>query len=388
MTNFNTRLVHPPVQDDNNTGAVNVPIYEATTFAFPSVEIPGKDDYSRSGNPTRRALEEQLADLEGGVAGFAFASGMAAIHAALAIFKRGDHLIVGQQIYGGTFRLLHKFFQRWGLSITTVDTRDLEAIAAAIRPNTKAIYFEPVTNPLLHVTPIKAVARLAHQHQLLTIVDNTFLSPYLLRPLSWGADIVIHSATKYLAGHSVVSAGAVVVNSQELAQRLYFIQNALGSILSPKDSSTLMLGIKTLGLRLDRQMTNVKQLIHYLHGRPEVQQIYYPGIAGQPDYPTLHQEARGAGGVFSFELDEETVDPVKFVNSLHLFKLAVSLGAVESLVELPSRMSHAELKPAEQRAAGIKSGLIRMAVGIEDYHDQLADIQQAIKHAHQSKEEF
>ena len=377
MTRFDTKLVHAPAQHDNNTGAVTTPIYKATTFAYPKIGAPVKDDYSRSGNPTRRALEEQLAALEEGTAGFAFSSGMAAIHAALAIFERGDHIIVGKQIYGGTFRLLHQFFERWGLEITAVDTRDLTAVEAAIQPNTKAIYFEPVTNPLLQVTVVRKVATLAHQHHLLTIVDNTFLSPYLLQPLAQGADIVIHSATKYLSGHSDVSAGAVIVKNRELAKRVYFIQNALGSILSPEDSNELARGIKTLSLRLDRQIANVKELINYLRGLSVVEKIYYPGVEGQPGYQELHQEAKGAGGEFSFELTER-VDPVKFVNALHLFKLAVSLGAVESLVELPSKMSHAELSEEEQLAAGIKPGLIRMSVGIEDFHDQIADIQQAI----------
>lgn len=380
MTNFNTRLVHQPDQHDNQTGAVTVPIYRATTFEYPAVGAPVKDDYSRSGNPTRRALETQLADLEEGYQGFCFSSGMAAIHAALAIFKQGDHIIVGDQIYGGTFRLLHQFFARWGLSITAVDTRDTAAITNAIRPNTKAIYFEPVTNPLLQVTSIKKVATIAHKHNLLTIVDNTFLSPYLLRPLSLGADIVIHSATKYLSGHSDVSAGAVIVANKELAEQVYFIQNALGAVLSPEDSNELARGVKTLSLRLDRQIANVKAIISHLQGLPEVATIYYPGVPGLTGYDELRQEATGAGGVFSFELTDQ-VDPVAFVNHLKLFKLAVSLGAVESLVELPSKMSHAELTPEEQLAAGIKPGLIRMAVGIEDSHDQIADIEQALNQA-------
>lgn len=380
MTEFDTRLVHTPRQNDNDTGAVTVPIYKATTFEYPAIGAPVTDDYSRSGNPTRRALEQQLADLEGGTAGFAFASGMAAIHATLAIFKRGDHLIIGNQIYGGTFRLLHQFFHRWGLEITAVDTRNTAAIERAIRPNTKGIYFEPITNPLLQVTSVKAVARLAKRHHLLTIVDNTFLSPYLLRPLTQGADIVIHSATKYLSGHSDVSAGAVIVKGKELAQRVYFIQNALGAILSPEDSNELARGIKTLSLRLDRQIVNVKKIVHYLQDGAPVDKIYYPGVKGLAGYEELHEEAPEAGGVFSFEL-ATSVDPVRFVNHLHLFKLAVSLGAVESLVELPSKMSHAELSPEEQLAAGIKPGLIRMAVGIEDYRDQIADIKQALTYA-------
>lgn len=381
MSKLNTKLVHTPDVDDNQTGAVNVPIYKATSFAYTEIGAPVQYDYSRSGNPTRRALEKQLANLEEGKNAFAFSSGMAAIHAALAIFKAGDHIIVGNQIYGGTFRLLHQFFARWGLDITAVDTRDLAAVKGAIKPNTKAIYFEPVTNPLLQVTSVAAIADLAHQHHLLTIVDNTFLSPYLLRPLTLGADVVIHSATKYLSGHSDVSAGVVAVNSDALAQKVYFVQNALGSILSPEDSNELLRGIKTLGIRMDRQVANVKKIIADLNKLPEVTKIYYPGVKGLAGYTELHHEAPEAGGVFSFELAVDT-DPVAFVNHLQLFKRAVSLGAVESLVELPSKMSHAELSSAQQLAAGITPGLIRMSVGIEDVADLLADIHQALRLAH------
>lgn len=378
MSKLDTKLVHTPDVNDNQTGAVTVPIYKATTFAYPRVGAAVQYDYSRSGNPTRRALEQQVASLEEGKHAFAFSSGMAAIHAALAIFKAGDHLIVGNQIYGGTFRLLHQFFARWGLEITAVDTRDLAAVERAIKPNTKAVYFEPVTNPLLQVTSVRAVARLAHQHRLLTIVDNTFLSPYLLRPLTLGADIVIHSATKYLSGHSDVSAGVVAVNDDPLAKKVYFIQNALGSILSPEDSNELLRGIKTLGVRMDRQVANVKKIITDLSKLPLIAKIYYPGVKGLSGYAELHKEAPEAGGVFSFEL-AAGVNPVAFVNHLQLFKRAVSLGAVESLVELPSKMSHAELSPAEQLAAGITPGLIRMSVGIEDAGDLLADIHRALR---------
>lgn len=381
MTHFNTRLIHTPDAHDNNTGAVEVPIYKATTYAYPSVNSDVTYDYSRSGNPTRRVLEKQLADLEQGHAAFAFSSGMAAIHAALAIFKPGDHLIVGDQIYGGTFRILHQFFAKWGLKITAVDTRDIDAVENAIQPNTKAIYFEPVTNPLLQVTSVERIATLAHHHHLLTIVDNTFLSPYLLQPIPLGADIVIHSATKYLSGHSDISAGAVIVKDQKLADQVYFIQNAIGAILSPEDSHELLRGIKTLSLRLDRQIQNVTKIIAFLDNRNDIQKIYYPGVQGQPGYETLAAQAKGAGGVFSFELNADQVDAVRFVNNLKLFKIAVSLGAVESLVELPSKMSHAELSPEEQLAAGIKPSLIRMSVGIEDSEDLINDIQQALHQA-------
>lgn len=381
MAGFNTRLVHQPRQDDNQTGAVAVPVYKATTFAYPKIGAQVKYDYSRSGNPTRNAVEEQLASLEGGDRAFVFASGMAAIHAALAIFTAGDHIVIGDQIYGGTFRIVYQYFKDRGLEFTVVDTRDLAAVEKAIQANTKAIYFEPVTNPLLQVTPVSGIAQLAHEHGILAITDNTFLSPYLLRPLEYGADLVVHSATKYLAGHSDVSAGAVIAKGEELADRVYFVQNAIGGILSPEDSNELARGIKTLSLRLDRQMENVQAIIGFLKKQTGIAKIYYPGDPDLAGYDDLRKEAKGAGGVFSCELDNDIYDPVVFVNSLQLFSLAVSLGAVESLVELPSKMSHAELSEEEQLAAGIKPGLIRFAVGIEDEDDLIADINQALAKA-------
>ncbi|MFR0540197.1 trans-sulfuration enzyme family protein [Lactobacillus delbrueckii] len=381
MAGFNTRLVHQPRQDDNQTGAVAVPVYKATTFAYPKIGAQVKYDYSRSGNPTRNAVEEQLASLEGGDRAFVFASGMAAIHAALAIFTAGDHIVIGDQIYGGTFRIVYQYFKDRGLEFTAVDTRDLAAVEKAIQANTKAIYFEPVTNPLLQVTPVSGIAQLAHEHGILAITDNTFLSPYLLRPLEYGADLVVHSATKYLAGHSDVSAGAVIAKGEELADRVYFVQNAIGGILSPEDSNELARGIKTLSLRLDRQMENVEAIIGFLKKQAGITKIYYPGDPDLAGYDDLRKEAKGAGGVFSCELDNDIYDPVVFVNSLNLFSLAVSLGAVESLVELPSKMSHAELSEEEQLAAGIKPGLIRFAVGIEDAADLITDIDQALAKA-------
>ena len=381
MAGFNTRLVHQPRQDDNQTGAVAVPVYKATTFAYPKIGAQVKYDYSRSGNPTRNAVEEQLASLEGGDRAFVFASGMAAIHAALAIFTAGDHIVIGDQIYGGTFRIVYQYFKDRGLEFTAVDTRDLAAVEKAIQPNTKAVYFEPVTNPLLQVTPVSGIAQLAHEHGILAITDNTFLSPYLLRPLDYGADLVVHSATKYLAGHSDVSAGAVIAKGEELADRVYFVQNAIGGILSPEDSNELARGIKTLSLRLDRQMENVEAIIGFLKKQAGITKIYYPGDPDLAGYDDLRKEAKGAGGVFSCELDNDIYDPVVFVNSLNLFSLAVSLGAVESLVELPSKMSHAELSEEEQLAAGIKPGLIRFAVGIEDAADLITDIDQALAKA-------
>lgn len=377
MTEFNTKLVHGKPQNDNNTGAVNVPVYNSSTYIYPSVEAKVKYDYARSGNPTRNYLEEQVADLENGYRGFAFSSGSAAIHAVLAIFKPGDHIIIGKEIYGGTFRLINEFLKRWQLEFTAVDTQNPAEIEAAIKPNTKAVYFESFTNPLLHVTSVKTTARVAQKHHILTIVDNTFLSPYLQRPLDLGADIVIHSATKYLSGHSDVIAGMVVAKNKELADRIYFNQNAIGSTLSPEDSNMVRRGIQTLAVRMDRHLANAQKIVEFLQSRKEIAKIYYPGIAGSKDHEIAEQEADGFGGIVSFEL-ADGLDSTKFVEGTKLIQLAVSLGAVESLIELPYKMTHAELSPEEQLKAGITHQLVRLSVGIEDAKDLIADLAQSL----------
>ncbi|WP_412990042.1 trans-sulfuration enzyme family protein [Pediococcus siamensis] len=380
MTGFNTQLVHGIPILDNQTGAVNIPIYNSSTYAYPSATSKVHWDYERSGNPTREFLEKQIAELENGKNGFAFASGMAAIHAVFAIFKPGDHIIIGKQIYGGTYRILNQYFKERGIAFTAIDTTKPDLVEPAIRASTKAIYFEPITNPLLHVTSVAAIAKIAHQHRLLTIVDNTFLTPYLQKPLELGADIVVHSATKYLGGHSDVVAGLVVTNSEELGKQIYFIQNALGGVLSPENANLIRRGIQTLAVRMDRQEANAKKIIKFLEDRPEIVKIYYPGIKGTQDYLIASQELRGFGGVLSFEL-AESVNAVAFVNHLRLIRLAVSLGAVESLAELPYEMSHAELPPAERLKAGIDPQLVRLAVGIEDSQDLIADVKQALEQA-------
>lgn len=377
MTEFNTKLVHGKPQNDNNTGAVNVPVYNSSTYIYPSVEAKVKYDYARSGNPTRNYLEEQVAGLENGYRGFAFSSGSAAIHAVLAIFKPGDHIIIGKEIYGGTFRLINEFLKRWQLEFTAVDTQNPAEIEAAIKPNTKAIYFESFTNPLLHVTSVKVTAEVAKKHHILTIVDNTFLSPYLQRPLDLGADIVIHSATKYLSGHSDVIAGMAVAKNKELADRIYFNQNAIGSTLSPEDSNLVRRGIQTLSVRMDRHLENAKKIVEFLQGRKEIAKIYYPGIEGSKDHEIAAKEADGFGGIVSFEL-ADGLDSTKFVEGTKLIQLAVSLGAVESLIELPCKMTHAELSPEEQLKAGITHQLVRLSVGIEDSKDLIADLAQSL----------
>lgn len=373
MTEFDTKLVHGKPQNDNNTGAVNVPVYNSSTYIYPSVDAKVKYDYARSGNPTRNYLEQQVAELENGYRGFAFSSGSAAIHAVLAIFKPGDHLIIGKEIYGGTFRIINEFFKRWNLEFTAVDTQNPEEIEEAIKSNTKAIYFESFTNPLLHVTSVKKTAEVAKKHHLLTIVDNTFLSPYLQRPLDLGADIVIHSATKYLSGHSDVIVGMAVAEDAKIAERIYFNQNAIGSTLSPEDSNLVRRGIQTLAVRMDRHLSNAQKIVEFLQGRSEIAKIYYPGIAGSKDHEIAQAEADGFGGIVSFEL-KDGLDSTKFVEGTKLIQLAVSLGAVESLIELPYKMTHAELSPEEQLKAGITHQLVRLSVGIEDPKDLIADL--------------
>ena len=377
MTNFNTKLVHGEPQNDNNTGAVNVPVYNSSTYIYPSVDAKVKYDYARSGNPTRNYLEEQVAQLENGCRGFAFSSGSAAIHAVLAIFKPGDHLIIGKEIYGGTFRIINEFFKRWQIEFTAVDTQNLDEIRQAIKPNTKAIYFESFTNPLLHVTSVAGVSKVAKANNLLTIVDNTFLSPYLQRPLDLGADIVIHSATKYLSGHSDVIAGIAVAKDEDIADKIYFNQNAIGSTLSPEDSNLVRRGIQTLSVRMDRHLSNAQKIVEFLQTRPEIAKIYYPGIAGSKNHEIAAKEADGFGGIVSFEL-ADGLDSTKFVEGTKLIQLAVSLGAVESLIELPYKMTHAELSPEEQLKAGITHQLVRLSVGIEDVSDLIDDLAQSL----------
>ena len=377
MTSFNTKLVHGEPQNDNNTGAVNVPVYNSSTYIYPSVDAKVKYDYARSGNPTRNYLEEQVAQLENGCRGFAFSSGSAAIHAVLAIFKPGDHLIIGKEIYGGTFRIINEFFKRWQIEFTAVDTQNLDEIRRAIKPNTKAIYFESFTNPLLHVTSVAGVSKVAKANNLLTIVDNTFLSPYLQRPLDLGADVVIHSATKYLSGHSDVIAGIAVAKDEDIADKIYFNQNAIGSTLSPEDSNLVRRGIQTLSVRMDRHLSNAQKIVEFLQTRPEIAKIYYPGIAGSKDHEIAAKEADGFGGIVSFEL-ANGLDSTKFVEGTKLIQLAVSLGAVESLIELPYKMTHAELSAEEQLKAGITHQLVRLSVGIEDVNDLIDDLAQSL----------
>ncbi|MDN6640954.1 MAG: PLP-dependent aspartate aminotransferase family protein [Tetragenococcus sp.] len=375
---FNTKLIHGGTSMDETTGGMSVPIHMETTFQQKKIG-QSKYDYSRSGNPTREAVEGLIAELEGGDAGLAFASGSAAIHTIFSLFSAGDHFVVGNDVYGGTFRLIDGVLKRMGMTFTAVDTRDLSAVRQAITTKTKAIYLETPTNPLLRVTDIQAVAEIAQQHGLLSIIDNTFSSPYIQRPFEFGVDIVVHSASKYLGGHSDVIAGLVVAKGQELTENLRYLQNAIGGILSPHDSWLLQRGMKTLGLRMRAHLQNAEAVFNYLAKQPLVNKIYYPGDSDNLDFTTAKKQMNGFGAMISFEL-QEGLDPSEFVEQLQVITLAESLGAVESLIEIPALMTHGSIPRETRLTNGIKDELIRLSVGVEDQKDLLADLEQGFNH--------
>jgi cystathionine gamma-lyase / homocysteine desulfhydrase len=373
-----TKLIHGGIPGDKTTGAVSFPIYQVSTYKQEAVGVHSGYEYSRTGNPTRFALEELIKDLEEGKRGFAFGSGMAAITAVMMLFNSGDHIVLTDDVYGGTYRIMNKVLNRIGIESTFVDTTDLDAVRSAIQPNTRALYIETPTNPLLKVTDIKASAQLAKEHGLLTIVDNTFSTPYWQTPLTMGADIVLHSATKYLGGHSDVVAGLVVVNDEQLADDFHFVQNSTGGILGPQDSWLLVRGIKTLGLRMEAHESNTKKIVEFLAGHDSVGKVYYPGLESHPQHPIAKEQAGGFGGMVSFDVGsaEKAAEVLKKVK---YFTLAESLGAVESLISVPAKMTHASI-PAERRAElGITDGLIRISVGIEDVEDLIEDLSQALQ---------
>lgn len=372
-----TKLIHGGISTDPATGAVSFPIYQVSTYKQEGVGGHKGYEYSRTGNPTRFALEELIKDLEGGEAGFAFGSGMAAMTAVMMLFNSGDHVILTDDVYGGSFRVMTKVLNRLGIDSTFVDTSNLETIVSAIKPNTKAIHLETPTNPLLKITDIEEIAKLAKQHGLLTIVDNTFSTPYWQNPIELGADIVLHSATKYLGGHSDVVAGLAVVNSKKLATDLHFVQNSTGGVLGPQDSWLLIRGIKTLGIRMEETEKNTAAIVDFLKGHPKVKKVFYPGLETHPNHAIAKKQVRGFGGMVSFDVGSaENAD--KLLSKIHYFTLAESLGAVESLISVPARMTHASI-PAERRAElGISDGLVRISVGLEDVEDLIDDLRQAL----------
>lgn len=368
-----TTFIHGGISHDEATGSVNVPIHQTTTYKQDKVGVHKGFEYSRTGNPTRLALEKLIADMENGLRGLAFGSGSAGTHTIFSLFSKGDHIIVGDDVYGGTYRLINKVLKRLGLTFTVVDTSDLSTIEPAMTQNTRAIFLETPTNPLLKVTDIEGVAKLAKEKNLITIVDNTFATPYHQRPLDLGADIVLHSASKYLGGHSDVVAGLVVTNREDLADELSFLQNAIGGILGPQDSWLVQRGIKTLGLRMDAHESNAKKIVEFLSQHDKVEKVYYPGLASHPGHLTAKKQTSGFGGMVSFEL-QEGLSAKTFVESLSLITLAESLGAVESLVEIPALMTHGSIPVEDRLKSGIKDELIRLSVGIEDSDDLLEDL--------------
>lgn len=374
---LSTRLIHGGPTVDPATGALGVPIYQISTYRQSSAEQFGKYDYARGDNPTREAVEEVVANLEGGSRCLAFASGMAAISTTLMIFSPGDHLVVCDDVYGGAYRVLSTIFSRMGISSTFVDATDLTAIEAAIRPETKGLYLETPSNPLLKVTDLRGAAAIAKRHGMITLVDNTFMTPYLQRPLELGCDIVLHSGTKFLNGHSDVICGFSVTNDHELGKRIRYIQNAFGTGLGPQDSFLTLRGIKTLKVRMDQSQRNTQAIVDHLKNHPRVKAVHYPGLTEHPGHDLHASQADGPGAVFSFELDSyETTR--RLLENAHLAAFAVSLGGVESIISYPARMSHAAVPPEERLRKGISDTLVRLSVGLEDPDDLLADLLQAM----------
>ena len=375
-----TLLIHGGIDGDAATGAVNVPIYQTSTYRQRALGENTGWEYTRTGNPTRAALEALISDLEGGTRGFAFASGMAAISAVLSLFKSGDRILISKNVYGGTFRVLDKVFKQFGLGYALADTDDASALDAAIAPDVKAILVESPANPLLTVTDLAAAASVAKRRGILTIVDNTFMTPYLQKPLALGADIVVHSATKYLGGHSDVVSGLAVTNHPEIAERLAFVQNAVGGVLGPFDSFLLIRGIKTLAVRMDRHVANAETLAARLAAHPEVSRVWYPGLKDFPGHDIQFRQAKNGGAMISFELADGK-NHREFFRALRLVTLAESLGGVESLVCHPASMTHASIPKETREKVGITDRLIRLSVGIEDVDDIWSDIENAIRKA-------
>ncbi len=376
---FRTRAIHVGNEPDPSTGAVVRPIHLASTFVQAAAGEWGEFDYSRSGNPTRKALETTLTSLESGYGALAFSSGLAAIHTVTMLLESGDHIVAGSDIYGGTYRLLHKIVNRSGIETSLVATNDLDALRRAITPKTKLVWIESPGNPLLSITDIAACAEIAHRHGALLGVDNTFATPVLTRPLELGADIVMHSATKYLGGHSDVLGGVLVAGDKELYDRLYFVQNATGAVLAPWESFLTSRGVKTLDVRVREQSRTAAQIAEFLDRDPRVRRVLYPGLASHPGHEIASRQMNGGfGAMLSFEIEGDFADAKRVVESTRLFQLAVSLGAVESLIEQPAAMSHESYDAADRAAHGITDGLIRLSVGLESPDDLLDDLDQAM----------
>lgn len=371
-------LIHGGIDGDELTGSVNVPIYATSTYRQEGIGNHKGYEYSRTGNPTRAAVEKLMLELEGGKHGFAFGSGMAAISAVIMLFKTKDRILISSNVYGGTFRILDKVFKNYGIEYEIVDTTDLKLVEEKINKEVKAIFIETPANPLMNITDIAEISALAKKYDLLTIVDNTFMTPYLQQPIKLGADIVVHSGTKYLGGHSDLVAGLAVVNNDELGEKLHFIQNATGGVLGPFDSYLLLRGIKTLAVRLDRHIDNAIKIAEYLNKSDAVEKLYFPGLTEHKGYEIQKKQAKGPGAMLAFVLTGE-YDIDLFYKNLKMITLAESLGGVESLISNPARMTHASIPYEIRQQVGIVDNLIRLSVGIENVQDLIQDIEQSLK---------
>lgn len=377
---FDTKLIHFGNEVDAATGASSVPIYQASTFHHHDIFNPPEYDYSRSGNPTRQALEDYIAVLEGGSRGLAFASGMAAISTTFMLFSAGDHLIVTEDVYGGTYRLLTNILSRMNIEATFVDMTDFAAVQAALKPNTKAVFMETPSNPTLKITDLALIAKWAQENDLLSIVDNTFMTPYYQRPIELGVDIVLHSATKFLGGHSDVLAGLAVARNESLGNRLKYLQNGLGTVLGAQDSWLLMRGMKTLGARMAHSEISARKLADWLSRRDDIDAVFYPGLPEHPGRDVQERQSAGYGAVVSFDVGSgERAKQV--LSKVRLPLVAVSLGAVESILSYPAMMSHASMPQEVRHERGITDGLLRFSVGLEDIGDLIADLEHALKNS-------
>ena len=378
---FSTRAIHGGLEPDPGTGAVMTPVYLTSTYAQEAPGVHKGFDYARTANPTRSALQRNLAALEGGTEGVAFASGLAATHAVFSLLSAGERVLLGHDVYGGTYRLLDQVLKRFGLDFAVVDTTDLDAVKRALKTRTHLLWLESPTNPLLHVSDLAAVCAAARAAGALAVVDNTFATPYLQSPLDLGADLVVHSTTKYLGGHSDCVGGAVVTRDAALAQRLRFLQNAVGAVPGPLDCFLVLRGVKTLAVRMERHCDNAEQVAAWLGRQPRVRTVWYPGLARHPGHAVAKRQMRRFGGMVSFDLDADLETAKRFAASTRLFTLAESLGGVESLLDHPATMTHGSIPRAQRIASGFTDGLLRLSVGLEDADDLLADLEHALRTA-------
>jgi cystathionine gamma-lyase len=375
---FETKVVHAGIEPEERTGAVMTPIFQTSTYAQSSPGIHRGYEYSRTDNPTRSVLQTQLAALEGGEHALVFASGLSAIDAVLNLLKQGDHVVAGKDLYGGSLRLFNRVAINRGISFSFVDLNDGAALNEAFTPVTRLVWCESPTNPMMNVVDLATIARIAHEHGAMAVVDNTFMSPYFQRPLGLGCDLVMHSATKYLNGHSDVIMGALIMRDRDLFARLKFLQNAIGAVPGPQDCFLVLRGIKTLAIRMQRHAENASVIAKFLEGHPKVERVLYPGLPSHPNHELAGRQMSGFGGMITFLLRGGLPESKKFLESVKLFTLAESLGGVESLIEHPAIMTHASVPQEVRASVGIEDNLVRLSVGIEAVEDLVSDLEQAL----------